>query len=172
MKQHNFASASKNDFQEKALEYIDVLNLLPQRPPFIMIDHLIHFDPIITQTRFTIRKENMFLQPDGHYEEAGLIETIAQSCAARMGYIEMLKHSNSIKLGFVGMIKEMSILRSPHLGEVLNTTISVIAEIFHTTLVKAKIEVGSEIIATCEMKIYLSDIEHQNDKTSGEREGK
>ena len=91
---------------------------------------------------------------------------------AYMGYIEMLKHSNSIKLGFVGMIKEMSILRAPHLGEVLNTTISVIAEIFHTTLVKAKIEVGSEIIATCEMKIYLSDIEHQNDKTSGEREGK
>ena len=95
MKQHNFTSASKNDFQEKALEYIDVLNLLPQRPPFIMIDHLIHFDPIITQTRFTIRKENMFLQPDGHYEEAGLIETIAQSCAARMEEL-MLELKNEI----------------------------------------------------------------------------
>ena len=84
MKQHNVISASENDFQEKTLEHIDVLNLLPQRPPFIMIDHLIHFDPIITQTHFTIRKDNMFLQPDGHYEEAGLVETIAQSCAARM----------------------------------------------------------------------------------------
>jgi predicted hotdog family 3-hydroxylacyl-ACP dehydratase len=146
---------------EETLEHIDVLDLLPQRPPFVMIDHLIHYDPVITRTRFTIRKDNLFYQPDGRYEEAGLIETIAQSCAARMGYIESLKKNSSIKLGFVGMIKKMSILRAPHLGEVLDTTINVVAEIFQTTLVEAKIEIAGEVIATCEMKIFLSDIERQ-----------
>lgn len=146
---------------EESLEHINVTDLLPQRPPFIMIDQLIHYDPVITRTRFTIRKDNLFYQPDGHYEEAGLIETIAQSCAARMGYIETLKNSHSIKLGFVGMIKKMDIMRAPRLGEILDTTIKVVAEIFQTTLVEAKIKIGGEVIASCEMKIFLSDIERQ-----------
>lgn len=35
-------------------EKIDILDLLPQRPPFVLIDRLVHFDEHRTVTRFTV----------------------------------------------------------------------------------------------------------------------
>lgn len=35
-------------------EKIDILDLLPQRPPFVLIDRLVHFDEHCTVTRFTV----------------------------------------------------------------------------------------------------------------------
>ena len=68
------------------LETIDVQTLLPQRPPFIMIDRLIHFDEVVTTTQLEVRSDNLFIE-DGVLNNCVLVENIAQTCAARMGYI-------------------------------------------------------------------------------------
>jgi 3-hydroxymyristoyl/3-hydroxydecanoyl-(acyl carrier protein) dehydratase len=93
-------------------------------------------------------------------EEAGLIENIAQTCAARTGYEEKTQEQKSgvIKIGYIGMIKKMEIFRSPVVGEQLETTVVIAENFFNTTLVESKVEVAGETIATCEMKIYLTDI--------------
>ena len=136
----------------------NILDLLPQRPPFIMVDKLTYYDPIITKTVFVVREDNLFCK-DGKMEEAGLIENIAQSCAARMGYKEKTEPQRDgvIKIGFIGMIKKMDLLRSPLVGEVLDTTVEIKEEIFNSTLVETIVKVSDETIATCEMKIYLTD---------------
>ena len=136
----------------------NILDLLPQRPPFIMVDRLTHYDPIITKTEFTVREDNLFCH-DGIMEEAGLVEVIAQTCAARMGYKEKTEPNREgvVKIGFIGMIKNMTIYRCPIVGEELKATVEIKEEIFNSTLVETKVEVGSEIIAVCEMKIYLTD---------------
>ena len=136
----------------------NILDLLPQRPPFIMVDKLTYYDPIVTKTVFTVREDNLFCK-DGKMEEAGLIENIAQSCAARMGYKEKTEPQRDgvIKIGFIGMIKKMDLLRSPLVGEVLDTTVEIKEEIFNSTLVETTVKVSDETIATCEMKIYLTD---------------
>ena len=140
---------------------IDILDLIPQRPPFIMIDRLTHYDPITAKTVFTIREDNIFCTGDGRMEEAGMIENVAQTCAARTGYevkTEKQKSNSIIKIGFIGMIKKMEIFRSPVVGEQLETTVMIAENFFNTTLVETKIEVEGETIATCEMKIYLTDM--------------
>jgi 3-hydroxymyristoyl/3-hydroxydecanoyl-(acyl carrier protein) dehydratases len=136
----------------------DILDLLPQRPPFIMVDKLTHYDPIVTKTVFTVREDNLFCK-DGIMEEAGLIENIAQTCAARMGFKEKTEPQRDgvIKIGFIGMIKKMEMFRNPYVGEQLKTTVEIKEEIFNSTLVETNVKVGDEAIATCEMKIYLTD---------------
>jgi predicted hotdog family 3-hydroxylacyl-ACP dehydratase len=65
--------------------YPDVLDLIPHRPPFVMIDHIIEI------TGDAIISEKTFHQSDygtrGHFVLEGiLIEVAAQTVAAKQGY--------------------------------------------------------------------------------------
>jgi predicted hotdog family 3-hydroxylacyl-ACP dehydratase len=135
----------------------EVTELLPQCPPFIMIDKLTGYERSGAVTVFRVRADNLFCR-DGILEEAGLIENIAQTCAAKTGYRELTdpERDGVVKIGFIGMIKRMEMYRNPRVGEQLTTTIQMLEEVFHTMLVDAQVEIGDEVIATCEMKIYLT----------------
>ncbi|MDR1224087.1 MAG: pseudouridylate synthase [Tannerella sp.] len=136
---------------------LDITALLPQRPPFVMVDRLTWYDPLKSVTEFTVREENLFCR-DGIMEEAGLIENIAQTCAAKTGYRDTTEPERDgiVKIGFIGMIKRMDIYRNPRVGERLTTTVEIREEVFNSTLVDTKVEIGRELIAVCEMKIYLT----------------
>lgn len=136
------------------IEEIDILELIPQRPPFLMIDKLVSFDKIITATRFTVRKDNLFYE-DGKFYEAGIIENFAQTCAARMGYISKIINSDEVRLGFIGAIKNLKIYFFPKAGDTIETQIEVASEYFNITLVKAKSVSNGKVVAECEMKISL-----------------
>jgi predicted hotdog family 3-hydroxylacyl-ACP dehydratase len=142
-------------------EEIDIKTLLPQQPPFVMVDALVNVDKRITCTRLKVRENNIFVE-DGVLTESGVIENIAQSCAARMGYISkfgVVGEESEVKIGFVGSIKDLVFENLPKVGEELHTTVEMINEVFNITLVTAKVEVGSKLIASCEMKISLTDKE-------------
>lgn len=147
--------------QNNELEKIDVLTLLPQRPPFVMIDCLTHFDEVVTTTRFAVREDNLFME-GGVLNSCALVENIAQTCAARMGYINSYICKENVKLGFIGAIKRLEIVRPAREGEVLITSIEVMQEVGAVTMVNATVKVGDETIVTAEMKIALSDIDAVN----------
>lgn len=136
---------------------VDVLQLLPQRPPFIMIDHLTHFDRIFTSTCFTVRPDSVFVE-DGILNPCALVENIAQTCAARMGYVNLV-NSDNVKLGFIGSVKHLVVARDVKVGETLLTTIEVVQEVLQLTLVNATIKIDGEVVVEAEMKIAQSDIE-------------
>lgn len=137
------------------LENINVLDLLPQRPPFVMIDRLVHYDPVVTVSSLEVRADNIFVD-DGHFSTAGLNENIAQTCAARMGYMS-LSQNGRVKLGFIGAVSGFTVMRTPLVGEVLVTRIEVVQEVFQITLVHATVHVGDELIAETDLKIALED---------------
>lgn len=139
-------------------ESIDVHKLLPQQPPFIMVDKLIYFDQHKTTTSLIIGQDNIFVE-NGIFTSSGLIENIAQTCAVRMGYINQYIHKENVKLGFIGSIRNLEIIRYPKVGERLTTSITIIEEIFQMTLVLAETRIGDETIVTSEMKIALSNID-------------
>lgn len=143
-----------------SLEEIDILKLLPQRPPFILVDRLVEFDERRTVTRFTVREEHLFCE-EGRLQAAGLIENIAQTCAARLGYINLL-NNRQVKLGYIGAIRDLEIRRRPRVGETLRTTIENLEEVFRMSLVEAVVRSGDEVLATARMKIALSEIDAQN----------
>ena len=141
-------------------EKINILDLLPQQLPFIMVDRLTYCDHETTITALTVREDNIFVA-NNVLTEAGVMENIAQTCAARMGYVNKYIHSDKVKLGFIGSIRNLVIAELPKAGDELKTTIDVVSEVFSITLVNAKVEVKEKIIASCEMKISLSDIDSQ-----------
>ena len=135
---------------------VDILELIPQRPPFIMVDRLLHFDRIVTTAEFAVREDNIFLEGD-ELQPEGLVENIAQTCAARIGYVNLM-NKESVRWGFIGAVRNLSILGTPKIGETIETTITVKEEIFQMTLVDAEIRLNGSVIVNAEMKIALSDI--------------
>ena len=146
-----------NRSTEIELSEISILELLPQQKPFVMLDALTHFDEVITRTRMQVRSDNIFVE-NNELTESGVIENIAQTCAARMGYINKYLCSDKVKIGFIGSIKDLVFEELPKVGDELKTTIEVISEVFAITLVNAKVEADGKLMASCEMKISITDI--------------
>lgn len=134
-------------------EKVDVHTLLPQQEPFVMIDRLVHYDPVRTVTTLEVRPDNIF-NDDGHLSVAGLNENIAQTCAARMGYISYVS-GQKVRIGVIGAITGFSVKRTPKTGEVLTTVIDVIQEVFNVTLVHAIVKSAEEVIVETDLKIAL-----------------
>ena len=138
------------------LEKIDIHELLPQQEPFVMVDILTFFDEKITSTKFTVRKDNIFVE-DGVLNECAIAENIAQTCAARLGYINKYILKRGIQIGFIGGIKNLVFSETPKVGDVLDTTIYVTEQVMEITLVNATVKCCDRIIATAEMKIAMAE---------------
>ena len=133
--------------------------LLPQRPPFVMISRLLTFEPMFVTTEFLITEDCIFVA-DGILDTKGIVENVAQTCAARIGYVNYIQHKQ-IEVGYIGAVRNMNFLRAPRVGEVLTTTVKVREEIFHMTLVDAEVRIGNELVSTAEMKIALGTTNKQ-----------
>ena len=136
-------------------EQIDVTTLLPQQPPFVLIDHLLQYEEKTTTTSLQVREENMFVE-DGQLNPCAYVENIAQTCAARLGYINKYIYHRDVCIGFIGAVRNLVVLRNAHVGEKLTTTITVREEVMQLTLVDAIVQVGEETVCTAEMKIAVS----------------
>lgn len=131
---------------------IDIQTLLPQQRPFIMIDRLLLCDRMQTQTDFLVQADNLFCD-EGMLMESAIIENIAQTCAARMGYSNSVINTGEVRVGFIGSVRNFNLYRLPKIGETLVTQVDVQSEVFNITLVNATVKINDELIAECEMKI-------------------
>ena len=141
----------------RTFEDIPLGELIPQRPPFVMIDKLVSCDMVVTVTELEVCEDNIFVA-DGRFTAEGLMENIAQTCAARMGYINLSK-GEKVKIGVIGAVNSFDIFQTPKVGERIVTTIEVVEELFQITLVKAFVRCGDETIAQANMKIALMDMD-------------
>ncbi|WP_291528464.1 hydroxymyristoyl-ACP dehydratase [Bacteroides sp. UBA939] len=131
----------------------EVQNLIPQRSPIVMVDAFYGIENNCSHSGLTITADNIFCQ-EGKLQEAGIIEHIAQSAAARIGYIYRQKNE-PVPLGFIGSVDKLTIHRLPKIGQELSTEITVIQEVFDITLVAACVNTKEGMVAECRMKIFL-----------------
>jgi hypothetical protein len=131
----------------------DVLKLIPQRPPIVMVDKLISAVDKKTVSGFTIKSDNIFVEK-GVLQEPGIIENVAQSAALGVGYVCSIKNEK-VPLGFIGAVKNLKIFSLPLVGDELTTEIQVDYEVFEATLITGKVYCGDKLLAQCEMKIFL-----------------
>ena len=144
------------------LEEIDIHTLLPQQEPFVMVGRLTHFDVEKTVTRTTVKPDNIFVD-NGFFTSSGIIENIAQTCAARIGYVNKYILRKGIQLGFIGAIRNLRLHRLPAAGQEIETAIVTVEEVFGMTLVTATVKSGdNDIIAECELKIAVSEVDSQS----------
>ena len=134
-----------------AKEHIQAL--IPQRPPFVMIDQLVGFDEKSTRTAFQVRSDNIFVV-NGELREPGLVENIAQTAAARAGYTSQ-QENKPVLVGFIGAVKDLHVFDLPKTGDILETEISIENQVFDATLISGKVKCNGVIFAECEMKIFI-----------------
>ncbi len=140
-------------------EGIDIHELLPQQEPFVMVGKLLRYEEQLTETETTITGDNIFVEA-GEFTASGVIENIAQTCAARIGYINKYILKKGIQLGFIGAIRNLTLHRCPKVGETITTRIAVVQEAFGMTLVDATVSIGQEVLAESEMKIAVREAEN------------
>jgi len=141
---------------------IDILTLLPQRPPFVMVGKLLSVDDKSACTELLISDDNIFVE-NGTFAEAGIMENMAQTCAAGMGYINICVHNNAVKIGFLSAIKNFNLKRLPKVGETLNTYVSIVESVMEMILIKSEVKINEEMIAEGDMKIFITDIDNEDD---------
>lgn len=134
-----------------------ILQLIPQRPPFIMVDTLYEYTPLTGTTGFKIPEDNILVE-EGYFSEPGLIEHMAQSMSLHRGYHGFLAGLDKPQTGFIGIIKSVEILELPKAGSRLKTYVEILHEIMNVTSVSAKTKnEAGVIIALSEMKTVTVD---------------
>jgi len=141
---------------EAFLRAIDIHELLPQQEPFVMISRLVRFDMVNTVTETDIMADNIFVE-DGRFSASGLIENIAQTCAARIGYVNKNILQKDIQIGFIGAVRNLEINDLPKVGDTIVTTVEVREEVFGMTLATATVTQGDRVLVTTEMKIAVKE---------------
>lgn len=131
----------------------DILAFIPQRPPFVMVDEIVAVDEQGGSTRYKIPGDNLFVQ-NGILTEPALIENIAQTAAARVGYICQQKNE-TVPVGFIGAVQQLQVHALPRVGDTIETHIEIKNQVFDVTLIAGTIKLGQETLATCNMKIFL-----------------
>lgn len=130
-----------------------ILGLIPQRPPIVMVDSFFGIEENCSYSGLTVTSDNIFCEA-GKLQEPGIIEHIAQSAAARIGFI-YTRQGAQVPLGFIGSVDKLKIYNLPEVGMKLFTEITVVQEVFDITLVSAQVKAGEESIAECRMKIFI-----------------
>lgn len=140
-------------FNTPLLSGDELLELIPQRPPIVMVDRFFGMDENGSYTGLTVEASNLFCR-DGLLDECGITEHIAQSAAVRVGYIYR-SAGEKIPVGFIGSVNKMIFYALPQVEDVLHTTIRVEQEIFDITLISATVQVNGSTIAEGQLKIFL-----------------
>ncbi len=133
----------------------EIYQLIPQRPPIVMVDVVWFASDTGAETGLTVLPDNIFVR-DGVFREPGLIEHIAQSAAVYAGYGTFVRGEKP-KLGFIGEIKDCELLILPPVGSELHTEIQLVTEVGGICLIRAEVRVNEKVAASCQMKIFLKD---------------
>ena len=137
---------------------IVISEILPQREPFVFVDRLIHYDERETVTAFTVPAEHLLVE-GGCLTAPGILENMAQSSAARIGYLCKFVLHVPVRIGYIGAIKRFRVHRLPAAGETLTTTIIFREDVFGISLVDAVARVGEDLIAEVSLKTTLGEKE-------------
>jgi len=129
--------------------------LIPQRPPIVMIDSVLSADEQGVTTALTIQEDNIFLY-DGRLAEAGLIEHMAQTAAAFAGVRNIAEHTEP-KLGFIGEVKDFHCHLLPQAGDTLTTSLTTVADMAGVRLVACQTTIGQQPVSDGYLKIVIRD---------------
>lgn len=139
---------------ENFLRSIDALTILPQREPFVMIGAMTGYDETTTTTETRIEAENI-LADNGVLSTAGIMENIAQTSAARIGYENKFIRKQGVQIGVIGSFRHLAVNGHPRVGDTIRTRVTVVQELMGVTLATAEVTMGGKTLATAQIKLAI-----------------
>jgi predicted hotdog family 3-hydroxylacyl-ACP dehydratase len=119
-----------------------------------MVDKVLAFGENFITSGFTVEESNIFTV-NSTFQEAGLIEHMAQSVALYTGYQFFLKKETA-PTGYIGSIKSIEIFQLPKVNEDLITKVNILQEFAGITLVDISVLLNEVEIARGQMKTVLA----------------
>ncbi|HWC53014.1 MAG TPA: hypothetical protein VG676_05480 [Chitinophagaceae bacterium] len=126
---------------------------IPQRPPMVMIDDLLEASETHALTQLQVRFDNVFIDRN-HLSEPGMVENIAQTAAAQVGYQCAMKNI-PVPIGYIAAVKNLRIIKMPLENSVITTTVRILNQVLDITLAEGKIEQEGVVCCTCEIRIFV-----------------
>jgi 3-hydroxymyristoyl/3-hydroxydecanoyl-(acyl carrier protein) dehydratase len=137
-------------------EVQNAAELIPQRPPFVMVDKLIFADEKKSSCSLAILEENLFVE-GGYYSAPGMVESMAQTAAAGTGYL-FKKENKAVPIGYIGSVQKLVINGRPPVNAKITMEVSLLTNIMQVSLVAGVVKWKGKIMASCEMKIFVNSI--------------
>lgn len=134
-----------------------VIDLLPQKPPMVMLDSLLYADETKCRSGLSIRAGHLFCD-ENKFREPGLIENMAQTSAIQASYLAQ-QTGKQPPAGFIAGIKRLKIKTLPQIGARIETEIEIVQQVLDIRVINARVFVGEQEIASCEMKILVKERE-------------
>ena len=139
--------------QEDPLE-TNPLELIPQRPPMVLVDRFEGIDAEgVSTTGYTVVPAGLFVA-GGRMSECGIIEHMAQSAAARIGWC-CRAEGRPVPVGFIGAVSRLELHDLPRTGVHLRTRLRIVQEIGPLSLAEVRTEADGRPLAEGNLKIHL-----------------
>lgn len=130
------------------------LELIPQRPPMVLVDRFEGIDAEgVSTTGYTVMPAGLFVA-GGRMSECGIIEHMAQSAAARIGWC-CRAEGRPVPVGFIGAVSRLELHDLPRTGAHLRTRLRIVQEIGPLSLAEVRTEADGRPLAEGNLKIYL-----------------
>lgn len=130
------------------------LELIPQRPPMVLVDRFEGIDAEgVSTTGYTVVPAGLFVA-GGRMSECGIIEHMAQSAAARIGWC-CRAEGRPVPVGFIGAVSRLELHDLPRTGVHLRTRLRIVQEIGPLSLAEVRTEADGRPLAEGNLKIYL-----------------
>ena len=110
-----------------------------------MVGQLISFTEDASATETEIKESNIFVD-NGYFCPSGMMENIAQTCAARVGFYNKYVLHKDVQVGFIGAVRNYVINELPPAGSVIHTKVDILQDIFNFHLYLSSVRVFVSII--------------------------
>lgn len=125
---------------------------IPQQPPFVFVDQVLAADSLTATTSYRVTDHTLLIVDD-RLSAAGLVEHVAQTCAAWQG--EQLHEGDMPHRGMIGAVKRLETYRLPSVGEEMVSRMQVMEQVFGMLLANVEVAVKNELIAQAEIKLTI-----------------
>lgn len=133
---------------------LDLLQYIPQRPPFVMVDKVYEDGPNYIITGFDLKEDNV-LAENGFFNEGGLVENIAQSAALFAGF-QFRSKGKSTPIGYIAGIKDLKVFAKPSCNTEIKTRITLTNDLMNIQVVEGEVfDQENKKIASCELRIFI-----------------
>jgi len=134
----------------------DAAQLVPHKPPMLMIDRLLEVRERASLSEMTVLQEMVFVGKDGKLDEASYPEIMSQAIAAQEGF-RRLGSRNPQQEGFLLGIKNIEILGSAKVGDVLRISMFKVAKYGDFGIIQGEVKRGDTVISRGELKVWQSN---------------
>ena len=134
----------------------DVGHFMPHKLPMLLIDQLLEVKERASVCEMTVRDDMIFVDENGHLDNASYPEIISQAVAAQEGF-RRFGGRNPLIEGFLLGIKNLEILGNSFVGDTLRIELYKKTKFGDFGILNGEVYNGEQLVARGEVKVWQSD---------------